>query len=139
MTIRYAKNYFYLLKLDDLAPWYLQHSHWSCLCYRSSEEKNEKPDIFTRPLILLNNSNMYGFSITELIFISYWTSFCSQTWLLLLVCLGKCFPYNFGIFNILHDIIYAMIYYPYSIIALWWWIIYHQCVYELLLILNQWY
>ena len=29
----------YLLKIDDLAPWYLQHSHWSCLCYRSPEDK----------------------------------------------------------------------------------------------------
>ena len=40
---------------------------------------------------------MYGFSVTELIFISYWTSFRSQTWLLLLVCLGKCFSLQLGI------------------------------------------
>ena len=31
---------------------------------------------------------------TELKFCSKVTSFCSQTWLLLLVCLGKCFPFE---------------------------------------------
>ena len=95
-----------------------------CGCIINSEQyacnliNNLYHFIFTRPLILLNNSIVYGLSITELIFISYWTSFCSQTWLLLLVCLGKCFSLQLWNFNILHDIIYAMIYYPYIIIAL---------------------
>ena len=34
-------------------------------------------------------------SETELRFSSKLTSFCSQTWLLLLVCLGKCFPLEY--------------------------------------------
>ena len=34
-------------------------------------------------------------SETELKFSSKLTSFCSQTWLLLLVCLGKCFPFEY--------------------------------------------
>ena len=44
--------------------------------------------------------NQYSSSIrevlfeTELKFCSKVTSFCSQTWLLLLVCLGKCFPFE---------------------------------------------
>ena len=37
-----CKKYLYLLKLNDLTPWYLQHSHWWCLCYRSPEEKKWK-------------------------------------------------------------------------------------------------
>ena len=34
-------------------------------------------------------------SETELKFSSKLTSFCSQTWLLLLICLGKCFPLEY--------------------------------------------
>ena len=34
-------------------------------------------------------------SKTELKFCSKLTSFRSQTWLLLLVCLGKCFPFEY--------------------------------------------
>ena len=44
-------------------------------------------------LILLNQFERFLFE-TELKFCSKLTSFCSQTWLLLLVCLGKCFPFE---------------------------------------------
>ena len=46
---------------------------------------------------MMKKFNCVWILYNRMIFISYWTSFRSQTWLLLLVCLGKCFPCNFGI------------------------------------------
>ena len=65
------------------------------LCYL--EILKEGFSAYSSPVTLPISSIMYGFSVTELIFISYWTSLCSQTWLLLLVCLGKCFSLQLGI------------------------------------------
>ena len=43
----------------------------------------------------MNTSIWKVLSETEPKFCSKLTSFCSQTWLLLLVCLGKCFPFEY--------------------------------------------
>ena len=50
--------------------------------------------IFTRPLILLYNSICKDSLIQNWFKLFQLTSFCSQTWLLLLVCQGKFFPCN---------------------------------------------
>ena len=59
---------------------------------------------FTRPLILLYYSICKDSLIQNWFKIFLLTSFCSQTWLLLLVCQGKFFPCNLGNCNILYNI-----------------------------------
>ena len=61
---------------------------------------------------------MYGFSVTELIFISYWTKLSQPNMAASSGLSGKMFFPATWNFNILNDIIIAMIYYPFDIIAL---------------------
>ena len=60
--------------------------------------------VFTRPLILLYNSICKDSLIQSWFKLFQLTSFCSQTWLLLLVCQRKVFPCNLDNFDILYNI-----------------------------------